>query len=59
MDPETPMEEKSEKDLGLLDALPTLPRGAGAADPHADETPLRPVDTGFGAWSFVSTMGSS
>jgi hypothetical protein len=59
MDPETPMEEKSEKDLGLLDALPTLAHDAGAADPYVGETPLRPVDTGFGAWSFVSTMGPS
>jgi hypothetical protein len=53
------MEEKSEKDLGLLDALPTLAHDAGAADPYVGETPLRPVDTGFGAWSFVSTMGPS
>jgi hypothetical protein len=51
------MDTKSEKDLVILNDLPALPR---VEEPTvASDAALRPVDGGFGAWSFVSNVGTS
>jgi hypothetical protein len=55
--PGTPaMDTKSEKDLDLLSALPTLTRRLEGETDACSDVSLKPVDVGFGAWSFVSVL---
>jgi hypothetical protein len=56
----TPDEKETKETFTGLDQLPTVENRIEEVDATVtgtNETPLRPVDTGFGAWSFVSKLG--